>query len=121
MILFGSENEKIKFSYDDGLYKNSTIRPFEGVINNLERRYLDTDSDYIRSEISKYRGESKCQACGGQRLKNEALSIKVNKLNISDVAKKSIANAAKWFSNLEKVASSIILSSSSISFLISFN
>ena len=59
VILFGSDHEKIKFSYDDGLYKNSAIRPFEGVINNLERRYLDTDSDYIRNEISKYRGESK--------------------------------------------------------------
>ena len=57
-------------------------KTFEGVINNLERRYLETDSEWKREEISQYQSESNCEKCKGMRLKDEALCIKINNLNI---------------------------------------
>jgi len=101
IILFGSDNEEIKFSYDDGYEKYSYKKTFEGVINNLERRYLETDSDWKREEISQYQSDSNCEKCNGQRLKDEALCVKLDSLNISQVAEKSILNATSWFKNLE--------------------
>jgi len=101
IILFGSDNEEIKFSYDDGYEKYSYKKTFEGVINNLERRYLETDSDWKREEISQYQSDSNCEKCNGQRLKDEALCVKIDSLNISQVAQKSILNATSWFKNLE--------------------
>ena len=102
VILFGSDDEEIKFSYDDGYESYSTKKTFEGVINNLERRYLETDSDWKREEISQYQSESKCDKCKGQRLKDEALCVKINKLNISQITEKSIDEAKNWFENLPK-------------------
>ena len=102
IILYGSDDEEIKFSYDDGYEKYTTKKTFEGVINNLERRYLETDSEWKREEISQYQSESSCEKCNGQRLKDEALCIKIDSLNISQVTKKSIEEA-KWFNNLESV------------------
>ena len=103
VILYGSDDEEIKFSYDDGYEKYTTKKTFEGVINNLERRYLETDSEWKREEISQYQSESSCEKCNGQRLKDEALCIKINSLNISQVTKKSIEEAKLWFNNLENV------------------
>jgi len=102
IILYGSNDDEIKFYYDDGYEKYSTRKPFEGVINNLERRYLETESEWKREEISQYQSESDCEKCKGLRLKDEALCVKIDKLNISDVTKKSISEAKKWFSNLNK-------------------
>ncbi len=101
IILFGSDEEEIKFSYDDGYEKYSYKKTFEGVINNLERRYLETDSDWKREEIAQYQSDSDCEKCHGQRLKDEALCIKIDSLNISQVAEKSILDATAWFRNLE--------------------
>ena len=103
IILYGSDEEEIKFSYDDGYEKYTTKKTFEGVINNLERRYLETDSEWKREEISQYQSESSCEKCNGQRLKDEALCIKIDSLNISQVTKKSIEEAKLWFNNLESV------------------
>ena len=105
IILYGSDDEEIKFSYDDGYEKYTTKKTFEGVVNNLERRYLETDSEWKREEISQYQSESSCEKCKGQRLKDEALCIKINSLNISQVTKKSIDEAKLWFNNLESVLS----------------
>jgi len=102
IILYGSDEEEIKFSYDDGYEKYSTKKTFEGVINNLERRFLETDSDWKREEISQYQSESDCEKCKGMRLKDEALCVKIDNLNISNVTKKSISEAKKWFSNLNQ-------------------
>ena len=102
IILFGSDDEEIKFSYDDGYEKYSHKKTFEGVINNLERRYLETDSDWKREEISQYQSDTKCERCNGQRLKEEALCVKIANLNISEVSEKSIYDASKWFSSLEE-------------------
>ncbi len=105
IILYGSDEEEIKFSYDDGYETYSTKKTFEGVINNLERRYLETDSEWKREEISQYQSESNCEKCKGLRLKDEALCIKINSLNISEITEKSIDEAQKWFSDLENVLS----------------
>ena len=102
IILFGSDDEEIKFSYDDGYEKYSHKKTFEGIINNLERRYLETDSDWKREEISQYQSDTKCERCNGQRLKEEALCVKIANLNISEVSEKSIYDVSKWFSSLEE-------------------
>jgi len=102
IILYGSDDDEIKFSYDDGHEKYSTKKTFEGVVNNLERRFLETDSEWKREEISQYQSESNCEKCKGMRLKNEALCVKINNLNISEVTKKSISESKKWFSNLNE-------------------
>jgi len=103
MILYGSDDDEIKFSYDDGYEKYTTAKKsFEGVINNLERRYLETDSDWKREEISQYQTESNCERCKGQRLKDEALCVKIDKSNISQITEKSIHEAKIWFESLEK-------------------
>jgi excinuclease ABC subunit A len=103
VILYGSDEEEIKFSYDDNYQSYTTKKAFEGVINNLERRYLETDSEWKREEIAQYQSESNCEKCKGQRLKEESLCVKINELNISDVTKKSIDDAKKWFDNLNSV------------------
>ena len=101
IILFGSDDEEIKFSYDDGYEKYSYKKTFEGVINNLERRFLETDSEWKREEISQYQSDTFCEKCNGHRLKEEALCVKVDNLNISDITKKSIYDAKKWFKSLD--------------------
>ena len=101
IILYGSDDEEIKFSYDDGYEKYSHKKTFEGVINNLERRYLETESDWMREEISQYQSDTKCEKCNGYRLKEEALCVKIDDLNISQVSEKSIIDAKEWFYSLE--------------------
>ena len=103
IILYGSDEEEIKFSYDDGYESYTTKKTFEGVVNNLERRYLETDSEWKREEISQYQSETDCEKCKGMRLKDEALCVKINSLNISEVTEQSIDDAQKWFENLQNV------------------
>lgn len=100
IILYGSDDEEIKFSYDDNYETYTTKKPFEGVVNNLERRYLETDSEWKREEISQYQSESNCDKCKGLRLKDEALCVKINDLNISQITHKSIEDAKVWFDKL---------------------
>ena len=102
VILYGSDEEEIKFSYDDGYEKYSHKKTFEGVINNLERRFLESDSEWKREAIAEYQSDSACEGCSGDRLKEEALCVKIDNNNISEVTKKSILDAAQWFKNLEK-------------------
>ncbi len=101
IILYGSDEEEIKFNYDDGYEKYSHKKTFEGVINNLERRFLESDSEWKREAIAEYQSDTACEACNGDRLKEEALCVKIDNHNISDVTKKSILDAAEWFKNLE--------------------
>jgi len=100
IILFGSNEDEIKFSYDDGYEKYSTKKTFEGVVNYLERRYLETESEWKREEISQYQSESDCEKCKGMRLKDEALCVKIDNLNISEVTRKPISESKKWFKSL---------------------
>ncbi len=100
IVLYGSDEDEIKFNYDDGYEKYSYKKTFEGVINNLERRFLESDSEWKREAISEYQSDTACEACNGDRLKEEALCVKINNLNISEVTKKSIFDAAEWFKDL---------------------
>jgi excinuclease ABC subunit A len=99
-ILFGSEGEPIKITYDDGLRKYTTERPFEGVLPNLERRFRETDSAWVREELARYQNAKTCEVCGGDRLKPEALAVKIAGRNISEAARLSIAEAVEWFSSV---------------------
>ena len=96
-ILHGSGDDEIRFSYDDGMRKYETKKPFEGVITNLERRWRETESDWAREEIAKYFHDVPCDACNGFRLKPEALCVKVGGLHIGEVADLSIKRAGEWF------------------------
>ena len=102
IILDGSDDEKITFNYDDGSRTFKTAKPFEGILNNLKRRYLETDSNWMREEIEKYQSKSDCSKCNGYRLKEEALCIKINKSNIGDISKLTIDESILWFGNLQK-------------------
>ncbi|MDA9950314.1 excinuclease ABC subunit UvrA [Candidatus Pelagibacter sp.] len=102
VILYGSDEEEIKFNYDDGYEKYSHKKTFEGVINNLERRFLESDSEWKREAIAEYQSDSACEGCNGDRLKEEALCVKIDNHNISEVTRKSILDAAQWFKDLEK-------------------
>jgi excinuclease ABC subunit A len=99
-ILNGSGTTPIKMRYDDGLRTYETEKPFEGVLPNLERRYRETESAWIREELSRYQSDLPCETCNGFRLKPEALAVKVDKLHIGEVSNFSIAEAARWFGAL---------------------
>ncbi|MDT3686847.1 MAG: excinuclease ABC subunit UvrA [Pseudorhodoplanes sp.] len=101
-ILFGSGDDEIKFTYDDGMRSYTTKKPFEGVVTNLERRFRETESDWAREELAKYFTDVPCDACAGHRLKPEALCVKIDKLHIGEVAQMSIRRAAAWFENVPK-------------------
>ena len=101
-ILFGSDGEEIAFTYEDGLRTYKTVKPFEGVITNIERRWRETDSDWVREELSRYQGSHPCAACGGYRLKPQALAVKVGAKHIGEVTAQSIRVANVWFEELPK-------------------
>ncbi|WP_119165797.1 excinuclease ABC subunit UvrA [Algihabitans albus] len=100
-ILYGTDGEAVAMQYDDGLRSYQTEKAFEGVIPNLERRWRETDSDWVRDEIGKYQAAKPCGACDGHRLKPEALAVKVDGLHVGQVSAKSVAEAADWFAELE--------------------
>ncbi len=99
-ILFGSGGVPISMRYDDGLRKYETTRPFEGVIPNLARRFRETDSSWVREELSKYQTIAPCAACDGFRLKPEALAVRVAEMHAGAAAQMSIAGARDWFAAL---------------------
>tara|TARA_B100000767_G_scaffold269396_1_gene291168 strand:- start:223 stop:2871 length:2649 start_codon:yes stop_codon:yes gene_type:complete len=101
-ILFGSDGEEIKFTYDDGYRVQTSKKSFEGVVRNLERRYIETESDWMRGNIERYQSEVKCPECGGNRLKEEALAVKIDNQHIGEVCKKSIKQLVVWFKTLDK-------------------
>ncbi len=101
-ILFGSGQEPVVMQYDDGLRSYRTTKPFEGVIPNMERRFRETDSSWVREELARFQNNSPCEACKGKRLKPEALAVKVAGLDIAEVADLSIAQAGVWFRELDR-------------------
>ena len=98
-ILYGSGEEAIKFSYDDGLRAYDVKKPFEGVVSNLQRRYLETESEWAREEIGRYMSATPCKACKGFRLKPEALAVKIGMKHIGEVCELSVRGAAQWFAD----------------------
>ncbi|MCE3232915.1 MAG: uvrA [Rickettsiaceae bacterium] len=102
IIFYGSGEESIKFEYDEGSRNFTVNKPFEGVINSLNKRWKDTDSTWLREELEKYQDLTKCHACHGHRLKPEVLCVKVNGLHIGETSDFTISEAVDWFSNLHK-------------------
>ncbi len=98
-ILHGTA-EPIKFVYDDGVRRYETTKNFEGVLPNLERRWKETDSQWVREELEKYQSEAPCPSCKGKRLKPEALAVRVGGLDVSEASNFSIRVARDWFSAL---------------------
>src|SRR5690606_37418952 len=77
VILYGTGDEKVQITYDDGLRTYKTSKPFEGVIPNIERRWRETDSAWVREDLEKYQDKTNCSKCGGHRLKEESLAIRI--------------------------------------------
>ncbi len=108
VFLYGSGEEEIKFRFDEGGRVYEVTRPFEGVIPNMERRYRETDSNWIREEFERYQNNRPCGACGGYRLREEALAVKIgpaegkaeDRLHVGHVVQMSIREALQW---IEKV------------------
>ncbi|MGM9921845.1 MAG: excinuclease ABC subunit UvrA [Bhargavaea sp.] len=100
-ILHGSGNDRIRFRYTNefGKTRDNQIY-FEGVLKNVERRYRETSSDWIREQMQKYMAERPCPVCQGDRLKEEALAVKVAGLNISQVTRFPITEAVEFFQGL---------------------
>ncbi|MBX3577044.1 MAG: excinuclease ABC subunit UvrA [Rhizobiaceae bacterium] len=99
-ILNGTGAREVAFTYDDGLRSYKTTKTFEGVVPNLERRWKETDSAWMREEIERFMSETPCPACKGFRLKPEALAVKVAGLHIGEVTQQSIRKANAWFEAL---------------------
>ncbi|MFT9296820.1 MAG: excinuclease ABC subunit UvrA [Gluconobacter sp.] len=100
LILYGSK-EAIAIPYRDGGKVHTVTKPFEGVLKNLRRRMAQTDSMWVREELSRYQSEKPCHTCNGARLKPEALCVKVNDLNIAEASDMQIRKALDWFSGVE--------------------
>ncbi|MCP3469655.1 excinuclease ABC subunit UvrA [Bradyrhizobium sp. CCGUVB1N3] len=96
-ILYGSGEDEIKFSYEDGVRSYDTKKPFEGVITNINRRYRETESEWAREELAKYFHDVPCGACTGFRLKPEALCVKVGDKHIGEISELSVRRAGEWF------------------------
>jgi excinuclease ABC subunit A len=101
VILFGSGDEPIEYAYKDGVRSYSVKKPFEGVIHNLQRRLQETDSAWVREEMSRYQAEKPCAVCHGARLKPEALAVKVAGRTIAEASDFAIRIAGDWFGSVE--------------------
>ncbi len=95
-ILNGTEAE-IEFSYKDGVRAYSVKKAFEGVLRNLQRRWQETDSAWVREEMSRYQADKPCAVCHGARLKPEALAVKIAGQNLAETAELPIRRALEWF------------------------
>jgi excinuclease ABC subunit A len=101
VVMNGSKGTKIKFIYDDNARKYEVEKPFEGVLPNLERRWRETDSSWVREELGRYQSDTPCEVCHGKRLKPEALAVKIDAMDIAEVSMLAIRPARDWFASLE--------------------
>ena len=104
-ILFGSGDEVVTFTYWDGTRNYRTKKEFEGVIGNIERRWRETESEWVREELSRYQGSHPCDACDGYRLKPQSLAVKIGGKHIGEVCDFSIKAANQWFADVPKTFS----------------
>ncbi|HEY2662673.1 MAG TPA: excinuclease ABC subunit UvrA [Caulobacteraceae bacterium] len=105
VILRGSGAQKIHFVYDDNARKYEVSKTFEGVLPNLERRWRETDSSWVREELGRYQSDTPCEVCTGFRLKPEALAVKIAGKHVAEVSLLAIRQARDWFEGLEKTLS----------------
>ncbi len=100
LFLQGSGGTEIEFRYDEGGRVYQVKRVFEGVIPNMERRYRETDSSWSREEMERYQNNRACGACGGYRLRPEALAVKIAGLHVGQVVRMSITEAFEWIGSV---------------------
>ncbi len=101
IILYGTKGEKVRLHYHNKDGRQATFdTAFEGVIGNLERRYRETNSEYIREKISEFMSDRPCPTCGGKRLRPEAIAVTVNDTNIIDVTGWPINRTHQWIEDL---------------------
>ncbi len=100
ILLYGTGDEKIDMEYRSGRFAGSFTKNFEGIVNNLERRYREASSDYVKYEIEKYMTITPCKTCRGDRLKKEALAVTVGGINIARLCEKSIVNVREFLRSL---------------------
>lgn len=100
-ILYGTRGEKLTLRYERGQGVGTLTQPFEGIVNNLERRYRETQSAAMRYELEQCMSEHPCPECQGRRLKKEALAVTVGGINIADFTEKSVTAALKFINELE--------------------
>ncbi|WP_440959500.1 excinuclease ABC subunit UvrA [Oceanicaulis sp. LC35] len=103
-VLQGTK-DKIKFTYEDGLRQFTTSKAFEGVMPNLQRRWRETDSTWVREDLARFQSSQPCDVCHGKRLKPEALAVKIARHDISEAGEKSIKDARDWFASIEETLS----------------
>lgn len=101
MILYGTGNEKVKINYSNDRGERSFSTAFEGIINTMERRYMETTSRSQKEYYESFMRDIKCRECGGKRLKKESLAVKIADRNIDDITSMTIFNCAEFFNNLE--------------------
>ncbi len=99
-VLYGSGDTPVTITFEDDTRIHKITKPFEGVIPNMERRWRETESDWIREEFSRFQSSQPCETCHGQRLKPEALAVKIAGQTISEASDLSIKEARNWFGNL---------------------
>ena len=101
VILYGTKGEKLKLTYDRENGKGTLMQAFEGVVNNLERRYRETQSDAMRRDLEECMAERPCPDCGGKRLRKEALAVTVGGISIDAFCRKSVNDALAFVDGLE--------------------
>jgi len=102
-LLYGSGEDAIKFSYEDGTRSYDTKKAFEGIITNIERRFAETESEWAREELGKYFADVPCAACHGYRLKPEALCVKIGGKHIGEISEMSVKKAGDWFTGVPEM------------------
>ena len=102
VILHGTKGKKVKLTFKDGRKNYSVDKPFEGVIGNLNRRLLQTESTWMREELSKFQTAQPCETCHGARLRPEPLAVKIAGEDISISTRRSVVDALTWFSSLDQ-------------------
>ncbi|MEP7005659.1 MAG: excinuclease ABC subunit UvrA, partial [Sphingomonas bacterium] len=103
IILYGTKGKPVTLTFIDGRKSYDVKKPFEGVIGNLNRRMLSTESAWMREELSKYQSSAPCEVCHGARLKPEALAVKIGMRDISSVTRLSVVDALAWFTGVPEV------------------
>ena len=102
-LLFGSGEEKIEITYNDGTRVFKSNKAFEGVIPSLARRLKESESKWVREELGRFQSDKDCAKCNGKRLKLETLAVKINKKDIADISRLTIEDAREWFLNLDSI------------------
>ncbi|GLQ34270.1 UvrABC system protein A [Amylibacter marinus] len=105
LMLYGSGKDEIKFRYDEGGRVYEVSRAFEGVIPNMQRRYRETDSNWIREEFERYQNNRHCGACDGYRLRPEALAVRIGDLHVGQAVELSIQEALDWIESVPQALS----------------